>query len=318
LTVTVRGEVVYIGGREVEITRPGKVLFPEDGITKRDLIDYYRRIAPWILPHLRERPLALERYPDGIDKPGFFQKAVPFYYPPWIKTVTVKKTGGIVRHVVCDDAATLVFLANQACVTPHVWLSRADKLHYPDQMVFDLDPSDDNFEPVQSTAQALKKLLDQVALPAYLKTSGSRGLHVAIPLKRNVGFDSVRAFAMELARIVVRQEPGERTLEHRKSMRRGRVFIDTNRNAYAQTVAPAYAVRARRGAPVSAPLDWNELWRVELRPDGVTIRNIFERLAKVGDLSEDFWRRAASLNTAREELEKLNATRKVPEEAEFR
>jgi bifunctional non-homologous end joining protein LigD len=232
--------------------------------------------------------------------------------------VTVKKVGGIVRHVVCDDVATLVFLANQACVTPHVWLSRVDKLDYPDQMVFDLDPSDDNFEPVQSTAGALKDLLDRLGLPTYLKTSGSRGLHVAVPLKRVAGFDSVRAFAMELARIVVRQEPGERTLEHRKSMRRGRVFIDTNRNAYAQTLAPAYAVRPRRGAPVSVPLDWSELWSAELRPDGVTIRNVFDRLEKVGDPWADFWVRAASLNKAREEVDRLNAARRVPKEAEFR
>ena len=134
----VRGQLVRAGGREVKISRPQKVLFPDDGITKQDLIDYYRRIASWILPHLRGRLLALERYPDGIDKPGFFQKTTPLYYPGWIKTVTIsKKTGGSVRHVVCDDAATLVYLANQACITPHIWLSRTDKLDYPDQLVFD-------------------------------------------------------------------------------------------------------------------------------------------------------------------------------------
>ena len=192
----------------MKITRPGKVLFPEDGITKADLIRYYRRIAPRMLPHLRNRPAALERYPDGIDQPGFFQKATPSYYPRWIRTVSVKKVGGSVEHVVCDDVATLVYLANQACVTPHVWLSRADKLDRPDRMVFDLDPSDERFEPVKATAQSLRELLELLGLPAYLKTTGSRGLHVVVPLRRREGFDAVRDLARVLARIVVSQERG--------------------------------------------------------------------------------------------------------------
>ncbi|TMA93279.1 MAG: ATP-dependent DNA ligase [Deltaproteobacteria bacterium] len=315
--LAVQEELVRIDQRDVKITRPEKILFPEDGITKRDLIDYYRRVVSWILPHLRARPIAMERYPDGINQPGFFHKTAPFYYPGWIKTVTIKKkTGGTVRHVVCDNAATLVYLANQACVTPHIWLSRIDKLDYPDQMVFDLDPSEDNFDPVKATAQSLKELLDQLGLPVYLKTTGSRGLHVAVPLKRTEVFDSVRAFARELAGVVVSREPTQRTLEQRKSMRRGRVFVDTNRNAYAQTVAPAYAVRARRGAPVSVPLDWNELRRRDLRPDGVTIRNVFDRLEKVSDPWIDFWRRGASLTGARQKFKKLNATRRIPQEEE--
>jgi bifunctional non-homologous end joining protein LigD len=301
-------EIVRIGRHEVRLTHPEKLLFPEDGITKQDLIDYYRRIASWILPHLRDRPLVLERYPDGVNEPGFFQKNTPSHYPGWIKTVTVKKVGGSVRHVVCDNAATLIYLANQACVTPHIWLSRTDKLDVPDQMVFDLDPSGDSFEPVKAAARSLKELLDHLGLPVYLKTTGLRGLHVAVPLKRREDFDSVRAFAREVARVIVSQEPGERTLEQRKSMRRGRVFVDTNRNAYAQTIAPAYAVRARRGAPVSVPLDWSELKSRNLRPDGVTIRSVFDRLEKVGDPWEDFWWRGVSLNRARRKLEKLNVT----------
>ena len=305
-----------IGDREVAISHPEKILFPEDGITKRDLVDYYRDIAPWILPHLRDRPLALECYPDGIDQPGFIRKDAPAHYPGWIRTVTIaKKAGGTVRHVVCNDAATLVYLANQACITPHIWLSRIDKLDRPDQMVFDLDPSRDSFEPVRATAQALKELLDQLGLPAYLKTTGSRGLHVAVPLRRSEDFDAVRAFAREVARVLVSAAPEQRTLEQRKSMRRGRVFVDTNRNAYAQNVAPAYAVRARHGAPVSVPLDWRELTREDLRPNGVTIRSVFDRLEALGDLWADFRRRGASLAPARRKLEKLHVTRRVPQEA---
>ena len=301
--MAVAGALVRIGRREVKITRPEKVLFPEDGITKGDLIEYYSRIASWILPHLRGRPLALERYPDGINQPGFFQKSASPYYPSWIRMVTVKKVGGTVKHVVCDDTATLVYLANQACVTPHIWLSRIDRLNCPDQMVFDLDPSGENFEPVKATARALKKLLDQLGLPAYLKTTGSRGLHVAVPLKRSEDFDSVRAFARELAGVIVDQDPEQRTLEQLKAQRRGRVFLDINRNAYAQLVAPAYAVRARRGAPVSIPLEWDELQRKSLRPDGFTIGNVVARLNKAGDPWKDFWRRGVSLSHARQQLQ---------------
>src|SRR5688572_14210372 len=256
-----------------------------------------------MLPHLRGRPVAMERYPDGIEKPGFFQKDASPYFPDWIRTVAVKKTGGVVRHVVCEDAATLVYLANQACVTPHVWLSRVDKLTYPDQMVFDLDPSGGGFDLVKSTAESLKAVLDDVGLPAFIKTTGSRGLHVAVPLKRTEEFDGVRGFARALATVVVSQAPRERTLELLKSKRRGRVFVDTNRNAYAQTMAPAFAVRARRGAPVSCPIDWNELRERDLRPDGTTIRNVFDRLKKTGDIWHDFWRHSVSLKRPRARFE---------------
>jgi bifunctional non-homologous end joining protein LigD len=294
--------LVRIGRREIKITRPEKVLFPEDGITKGELIEYYARIAPKILPHLRDRPLTLERYPDGIHTKRFFQKEVSSYFPEWIRRVTVKKVGGTVNHLVCNDTATLVYIANQACITPHIFLSRIDKLDQPDQMVFDLDPQSDDFELVRSTAGAFKQLLDELELPAFLKTTGSRGLHVVIPLQRRESFDSVREFARQLAAIVVSQAPSERTLESLKVQRGNRVFIDTNRNGYAQLVAPAYAVRARQGAPVSVPIDWSELPKKTLRPNGTTIRNIFERLDKAEDSWADFWRSGVSLTKARRKL----------------
>jgi bifunctional non-homologous end joining protein LigD len=296
--------LVKVGRRKIEITRPEKVLFPEGGITKGELIEYYARIAPRMLPHLRNRPLTLERYPDGIHKQRIFQKEASSYFPTWIRRATVTKVGGTVNHVVCNDSATLVYLANQACVTPHIFLSRIDKLDVPDQMVLDLDPQGDDFEPVRSTARAFKKLMDDLELPAYLKTTGSRGLHVVVPLQRGEGFDAVRAFARELARIVVGQAPEERTLETLKANRGNRVFIDTNRNAYAQLVAPAYAVRARPGAPVSVPLDWSELRKKNLRSDGVTIRTIFDQLDKAGDPWEGLWRSGVSLTRARRKLER--------------
>ncbi len=295
--------LVRVGRQQVEISRPEKVLFPEDGITKGELIEYYARIAPRILPYLCDRPLTLERYPNGINSKRFFQKEVSSYFPEWIRRVTVKKVGGSVTHVVCNDPATLVYLANQACITPHVFLSKVDKLEYPDQMVLDLDPQGEDFELVRSTAREFKQLLDELELPAFLKTTGSRGLHIVVPLQRRESYDSVRDFARELAAIVVRQAPKERTLEQLKAHRGNRVFIDTNRNGYAQLVAPAYAVRARKGASVSLPIEWSELKKKSLRPNSVTIRSIFDQLDDAADPWKNFGRRRASLAKARRKLD---------------
>ena len=294
--------VVRVDGREIEISRPEKVLFPEDGITKGELIEYYARIAPWMLPHLRDRPLTLERYPNGINTKRFFQKEVSSYFPDWIQRVTMEKVGGRVTHVVCNDTATLVYLANQACITPHIFLSRLDKVHHPDQLVFDLDPQGDDFEVVRSTARSFKQLLDELGLPAFLKTTGSRGLHVVVPLQRREEYESVRNFAREVAAIVIGQAPKERTMEQLKAQRGDRVFIDTNRNGYAQLVAPAYAVRARRGAPVSVPLDWAELRKKNLKSDSFTIKTVFNRLVKAEDPWAEFWDSAVSLTKARRAL----------------
>jgi bifunctional non-homologous end joining protein LigD len=296
------GHKLPFGGTTVEITHPDKVLFPEDGITKGELIEYYRRIAPWILPHVRGRPLSMQRFPGGLGVRGFFQQQASDYFPDWIKTATVPKEGGTVRHVVCDNAATLVYLANQGMITPHVWLSRVDRLEYPDQMVFDLDPSGAEFTAVKAAARCVKRLLDELDLPAFLKTTGSRGLHVAVPLNRKAEFDTVRAFARLLAEVLVSHGPDQWTLEQRKDKRHSRVFIDTNRNAYGQTVAPPYAVRSRQGAPVSTPISWEELDRGELRPDSWTIRNVFEKLESCEDPWKGFFRHACSLERARTKL----------------
>lgn len=298
--------VVRVDRREVQISRPEKVLFPADGITKGDLVEYYARIAPRMLPHLSDRPLTLERYPNGIATKRFFQKEVSSYFPKWIRTVTVPKVGGTVTHVVCNDTATLVYLANQACVTPHIFLSRADKPDIPDQLVFDLDPQGEDFEVVRTTAFAFKKLLDELELPGYVKTTGSRGLHVVVPLRRRERYDAVRSFGRELAAVIVSQAPEARTMEQLKANRGKRVFIDTNRNGYAQLVAPAYAVRARKGAPVSVPLAWTELQKKTLRSDSYTIRTVFDRLDKLADPWAGFWESAVSLTQARRRLARLS------------
>ncbi|MGE5648094.1 MAG: non-homologous end-joining DNA ligase [Acidobacteriota bacterium] len=272
------------------ISNPQKVIFPGEGIAKGELIEYYRRIAPRILPYLRGRPLSLERFPSGIGARGFFQQHAPEHFPDWIKTVTVPKEGGTVRHVICDDERTLVYLANLAMVTPHAWLSRVGRLENPDQLVFDLDPSGAVFPEVKAAAQSLRSLLDAQRRRAFVKTTGKTGLHVAVPLDRKQEFGAVRAFARAVAEELVKNGPDRWTLEQRKDKRHGRVFIDTNRNAYGQTVAPAYAVRARAGAPISMPLAWEELDRPDLRPDEWTIRNAFETLDARKDPWHDFFR----------------------------
>lgn len=300
-------ESLQAGGHSVKITHPDKVLFPGDGITKGDLIRYYQRIADHMLPYLEGRPLSLQRFPDGIGKPGFFQKAASPYYPSWIKKATVKKAGGTVRHVICDDAATLVYLANQACIILHTWLSRADKLDLPDEMIFDLDPSTDDIAPVIEAAHSFKEILDDLELPAYLRTTGSRGLHVTVPLERKEDFDSVRAFARDVAGVLVARKPDHYTLEQYKNKRGDRVFVDINRNAYAQTAVAVYSVRARRGAPLSVPLEWDEIRKEGFRADAVTIENVFERLSSIQDPWKNFWRHPVSLDKARRKLERIHA-----------
>ncbi|MFI9804746.1 non-homologous end-joining DNA ligase [Streptomyces sp. NPDC052301] len=257
---------VRAGRRTVEIQRPGKVLFPGDGgakeYTKGDLADYYRSVAPYLLPHLRGRPLMLERYPDGVDGPRFMQKNTPEHYPDWITRAEVAKEGGTVTHVVCDDTATLLYLADQACLTLHRWLSRTDRAagpDHPDRLVFDLDPPGDDFAAVREAAGRLRIILDDLGLPAAPMTTGSRGIHLVVPLDGRAGFDEVRRFAHEVAEAAAAEHPDRLTTAARKNERGGRLYLDVQRNAYAQTAVAPYTVRARPGAPVAVPLTWEQL-----------------------------------------------------------
>jgi bifunctional non-homologous end joining protein LigD len=254
---------VRAGRRTVEVHRPDKVLFPGDGnakeYTKGDLVDYYRAVAPFMLPHLRGRPLMLQRHPDGLDGPRFMQKNTPDHYPEWITRVEVPKEGGTVRHTLCDDTATLVYLADQACLTLHRWQSRTDGLDRPDRMVFDLDPSADDFGTVREAARLLGELLDELKLPSALMTTGSRGLHVIVPLDGHHTFDEVREFARDLADTLADAHPDRLTTAARKKDRGDRLYLDVQRNAYAQTAAAPFTVRAEPGAPVATPLTWTEL-----------------------------------------------------------
>ena len=289
-----------VGHRNLEVSNRDKVFFPDAGITKGDLLDYYHRAAAFVLPHARDRLVAMHRFPDGIDGQGFFHKDVPDHFPAWIRREVVEKADGQLRQLVIDDAATLVYIADQGCITPHVWLSRADRIDHPDRMVFDLDPPGDDaratFDAVRWTARRLRELLDELGLVAFVMTSGSKGLHLHVPLDRATDFDGVRDFAMDAADLLVERHPERLTREQRKAKRGDRVYLDVMRNAYAQTTVAPYAVRARAGAPVATPLSWDELGRADLHPRRYDIANLFRRMAQTDDPWQGMGRHARGLD----------------------
>jgi bifunctional non-homologous end joining protein LigD len=288
------------------ITHPEKVLFPEDGITKGELASYYETIAPAMLPHIRGRPVTMERYPSGIGEKGFFQKDVSKGFPEWLERVEVPKKDGTVRHPLVRDKRSLLWLANQNCITPHVWTSGGPKLYQPDICVFDLDPSEEALSILRGAALALRDLLDELGLPSWVKTSGSKGFHIVVPLDAKAGFDEVSSFAHGVGAILVKRDPKNLTQEFSKADRGGRIFVDTGRNGYGATFAAAYAVRARPGAPVSAPCTWEELERGEVGPRTFMLRAMAGRIAEVSDLWSGMRSRRRSLRSARERLRRLS------------
>jgi bifunctional non-homologous end joining protein LigD len=250
-----------------------------------------------MLPHLADHPLSLQRLPGGIQAEGFYQKEIPDYFPDWIRRVSVEVKEDQTRQaqVVCDNVETLVYLANQACLTLHPWLSRADKLNHPDKLIFDLDPPGDEFEVVRFAAERLREMLQEVGLVPFVMTTGSKGLHVVAPLNWSADFDEVRAFVRQLADELARREPERLTTETRKEQRQGRVFLDYLRNAYGQTGVVPYTVRAKPGAPVATPLDWDELTDPRLHSQSYTLRNIFQRLGQKADPWQNILAHARSL-----------------------
>ncbi len=291
----------------IDVTHPDREVFPEDGITKGELVAYYDQIAQMMVPHLKDRPLTLWRYPRGIDEHGFVQQDFASTLPDWMHSAEVAKEGGTVVHPVADRHEALVWLANQNCVTVHSWLSRRDRLDEPDQVVFDLDPATSDFAAVRAAARSCADVLSNIGLVPFLKTTGSRGLHVVAPLSRGPDFDTVRQFARDVAEVVAADDPAYRTIEQRKDKRGERIYLDVMRNAYAQTAVAPYAVRARRHAPVATPLEWDELSARGLRADRFTIRDVPKRVAQQGDPWADMRRRARSLTRPMQRLTKLRA-----------
>ena len=293
---------IRAGRRTVEVSRPDKVLFPADGITKRHLAEYYARVAPAMVPLIRGHPIAMERYPDGLGGQRFYHKNLT-KTPDWIKTVSIGKKDGELNQVVCDDAATLVWMANYACITPHVWLSRVDRLFHPDQLIVDLDPPEGRFREARRVALVVRDLLADLGLPSYPKTTGGKGIHVMVPLDRRLSFSEVRAFADTLGGFLVADDPMRLTMEFRKEKRGDRLFVDMGRNAYAQHAVAPFAVRPRDGAPIATPLHWSEVENPSLRPERFTMKVVTRRV----DAGENPWGplRGRSLAKASRALDRL-------------
>lgn len=281
------------------ISHPDKVLFPDDGITKAELAEYYATVAEAMLPHLRRRPVTLERFPNGIKAGGFLQKDVSKGFPEWLERVEAPKRGGVVHYALFNDARSLEWMANQNCVTPHVWTSRTPTLYEPDICVFDLDPSaEDEPEALRAATLEVRDVLAELGLPSWVKTSGSKGFHIVVPLDGQLGFDEVSAFGLAVGRRLVERDPERLTLEFNKVDRGGRIYVDVGRNGWAATFAAAYAVRARAGAPVSAPCTWEEIEARKVGPQTFALRGMAQRLAQVGDLWAEVPRRGRSLRRA--------------------
>ena len=287
------------------ITHPEKVLFPDDGITKGELAAYYEAIAPVMLPHLRGRPVTMERYPAGIERKGFWQKDVSKGFPDWLERVEVPKKDGVVHHPIVTDERSLLWTANQNTITHHVWSSRVPDLKHPDVCVFDLDPSTDDVESIRAAAIGLRDLLEKLTLPSWIKTTGSKGFHIVVPLDGETAMGPVARFADAVGQLFVSLAPDALTQEFNKVDRRGRIYVDTGRNGYHSTFAAAYTVRARRGAPVSAPCTWHEIERGEVEPATFTIRNVLGRVQKIGDVWGDMRRRGKGLKRPIELLAKM-------------
>lgn len=296
-------------GRSIEITHPERIVFPGAGLTKLDLAEYYARVADAMLPHVRDRPLALESFPHGVNGARYFVKHEPPHFPEWLASVCVpRREGGSIRQVLADDAAALVFLVGQNMVTPHIWTSRADRLDRPDRVVFDLDPSIERFDDVRGAARELGELLRDLGMAPHAMTTGSRGIHVVAALRRTADHDDVYSFSREVAGLLASRDPDRLTVEFHRDRRGQRIYVDVARNAYGQHSVAPYAVRGLPDAPVATPLRWEELDDPELGPRRWTVETLPQRLAERGDPWHDIARQAAALGPARRALERLAAS----------
>ncbi len=277
-------------------------MFPEDGITKGELAAYYEMIAPLMLPHIRARPLTMERYHRGMGEKGFFQKDVKKGFPEWLERVEVHHNRGIVHYPLITDTRGLLWIANQNCITAHVWVSRAPDLVHPDICVFDLDPLVDEPAVLRAAALGLRDFLAELGLRSWVKTSGSKGYHIAIPLDGSAHTGEVSSFAHTVGRAMVQRDPVHLTQEFSKADRGGRILVDTGRNDYSATFAATYTVRAKPGAPISAPCTWEELESGEVAPQTFTLRNLERRIADTGNVWADIYSQGQSLSQARELL----------------
>ncbi|HUJ63294.1 MAG TPA: non-homologous end-joining DNA ligase [Kofleriaceae bacterium] len=285
------------GDLTIAATHVERVVFPDVSVTKGDVLAYYHDVAPVMLPELRDRALTLERFTKGLAGGGFYQKHWQKHFPAWIDRAEL---GGKTRVVypICNSAAALVYFANQGALAFHVWTSRAARPLAPDLLVFDLDPPERGFELVRFAARAIHDVLGELALPTFVKTTGSKGLHVVVPLDGKDDFATVGELGHRIAAALCARHPDQLTTEFYKKDRKGRLFMDTMRNAPGATVVAAYSLRGRPNAPVSAPIEWSELDDPALRADGFTLRELRARLDRRGDPWRALRSREASARSA--------------------
>ena len=287
------------GRRSVPITHADRIVFSKAKVTKLGLAQHYAAVAPAMVPHVRDRPIAVQSFPQGVAGKGFFVKNAAKHFPDWIKTADVpKREGGALRQVLANDAATLVYLAGQNAITPHIWTARADRLEQPDRIVFDLDPATKRFAEVRAAARSLGDLLRDLGFEPFAMTTGSRGLHVVVALRRHADYAEVNAYSREVGAAFAETNPRKLTTEFRIAKRGDRIFVDMHRNAYAQHAVAPYAVRALPNAPVATPLHWDELGDRRLSPQGWTVKTIQDRLADGGDPWDGIARTARRLPAA--------------------
>ncbi|HEU4577668.1 MAG TPA: non-homologous end-joining DNA ligase [Polyangiaceae bacterium] len=289
----------------VVISHPEKLLFPADGISKGELAAYYQAIAPLMLPHLAGRPVTMERFPAGIERKGFLQKNVVSGFPGWLKRVEVPHKQGPVHYPLIDDVRSLAWLANQNCITPHVWCSRHPTLDHPDLCVLDLDPSREDPDELRSAALAVRALLEELNLPSWVKTSGSKGFHIVVPLEPATRYEELWRFAHGVGALLAQRHPALLTQEFLKTERAGRILIDTGRSGPGATFAAAYAVRPRPGAPVSAPCTWPEIESGAALPQSFTLRGMASRAQQLGDPWAQLHSQPCSLVAPLQRLEAL-------------
>jgi bifunctional non-homologous end joining protein LigD len=297
------------GRRVVRLTSADRVLFPEDGVTKGDLFDYYRAVAPVLVPHLRNRPFTMKRFREGAARGFFFQKDAPKGMPDWIPTRrfrTQRREGDtrLVDFPLVNDELALLWMVQMHCIDMNAWYSRVDKPTRPDFVLFDLDPPDGGFRLGTRVAHLVHDLLDEVGLVGYVKTSGADGIHVLAPVTRRSTFDSTRDFAMIAAELLVRRQPDLVTTEWRKEKRHG-VFLDARQNGWGRTIASVYSVRPKPGAPVSTPLHWEELTE-DVEPRDFGMAEVLERVEREGDLFAPVLEAPQALAPARRALDKLS------------
>lgn len=294
---TAPNKMIKIGADEFELTHPDKVLYPEDKLTKEDIVNYYLRISKWMLPHAKDRVLSMQHFPDGIKGANFYQKRVPDYFPLWLKTAKVKlhEAGGVEEVPVIEKEIDLAYLSGQAVLPFHTWLSHVDKINNPDKIVFDLDPTEEkNFEDLRFCSLKIKEKFESLGFKTFIMTSGAGGFHVCIPIKPTKSFDEVREFCHKMADEIAEQYPKRLTTEVRKGQREGRIFIDYLRNSYGQTSVCPYSLRALAGAPVATPFSWSEI--VRMKPQSYNIKTIFKYLSAKGDPWKNFSASAKKLD----------------------